>query len=303
MHVVFCVGRLLIVLLVGGCASSTGLARQESGCTVRRDAELPMRRERDFILLPARLNGHAVQTVLDTGAEISTISPSVAAQFDLPEDADSGRILRGVGGDVRTGSVLADRFGLDNLPGVPTRFSLSTADVLPGLTPPVVGLLGIDLLADRDLDLDTPNLRAALYSVRACPTFRPWRDGQGVAITRLASGLSLVVAEVDGSAVRALLDTGARTSFMTKRLAAALGVTDSMLAADPVSIKIGISQSEIDVRQHRFDQIALGPIRWHGPLVGIADVELPGVDMLLGIDLLGRQPIWISPSRGMLWLR
>jgi predicted aspartyl protease len=167
----------------------------------------------------------------------------------------------------------------------------------------VAGLLGADILAGHDLDLDPPMQRAGLYTVADCPGFLPWPDAAGVALTRSASGLNFVIVDLDGHAVRAMLDTGARGSFMTRRLAASLGITEAMLAADPIFTKIGISRSEIDVRQHRFASISVGSTTWRDAPVAIADVAVPGVDMLLGADLLGRQRLWISPARSMLWLK
>lgn len=297
------IGFLLASLQLAGCAGAFDPAGPVGACIVHRDADLLVRRERDFILLPAILDGRPVQMVLDTGAEVSTISPAVALSFGLVSDPLNGRVLLGVGGDVRTGSVLASRFAVGELPPQPQRFSVSPIDILPELSPPVAGLLGADLLGGRDLELDVPRSRAALYTLRGCPDFQPWPDPKGVALTRTQSGLGFVVVDFDGSAVRALLDTGARTSFMTRQLAESLGITDAMLADDPATVRVGISRSAIDVRQHRFERISLGPVTWRDVAVGVADVTLPGVDMLLGADLLSRQAIWISPARKMLWLR
>jgi predicted aspartyl protease len=299
----FCLTGVILALLLAGCAPRGEVAAENTGCRVRRDTEMAMQRDRQFMLLPATLESQPVRMVLDTGAEVSTISPAIARDFGLREDQANGRVLRGVGGDVRTGSVMARRFAIGTLRPGPARFSLGPSNILPGLSPPVAGLLGADLLDGRDIDLDAPGGRAALYTIKSCPNFHPWPGVSGTPMSRTPTGLDFVVADFDGNAVRALLDTGARGSFMTRRLAASLGITDEMLLADPISVKIGISRSEIDVRLHRFDQVTLGPVTWRDVPIGVADIPLPGIDMLLGADLLGRQRVWISPARGMLWLR
>ncbi len=283
--------------------TSAMAAAHAAGCDIRQDADLAIRRARELILIPATLNARQVQMVLDTGSEASTIAPDLATELGLVEDTAHGRELRGIGGNVRTGSVVANSFSIGQLRAKRSRFSLGATSLLPDQWPPVAGLLGADRLAGHDLDLDMPNLRAGLYTVRSCPKFQPWPGVEGVSLLRTKSGLSIVVVGVNDNAVRALLDTGARGSLMTRRLAASLGVTEGMLEADPVVSRRGVSGSPIDVRQHRFSEITLGPVTWRDVSVGIADVSIPGVDMLLGADLLGRQRVWLSPSRAMLWLR
>ena len=272
-------------------------------CDIHQDADLALRRVRDLILVPATLNDRPVQMVLDTGSEASTITPDFARDFGLVEDTARGRELRGVGGNVRTGTVVATTFAIGGIRARQARFSLSVTSLLPDELPPVAGLLGADRLVGYDLDLDAPNLRASLYTIRSCPKFQPWPGVAGVSLSRTKSGLSIVVVGVNDNAVRALVDTGARSSIMTRGLATSLGVTEGMLEADPMVTRRGVNGARIDVRQHRFAEITLGPVIWRDVAVGVADVAIPGVDMLLGADLLGRQRIWLSPSRAMLWLR
>jgi predicted aspartyl protease len=115
-------------------------------------------------------------------------------------------------------------------------------------------------------------------------------------------GLTFLPLTVDDRPVRALLDTGARASLMTRRVAAALGVTAPMLELDPERGGVGIGMASIELRQHRFDRVALGAITVRDMAVNVADMQLPGVDMLLGADWLGPRHVWISYSSGALFI-
>ena len=288
---------------LAACAAPPRLPPQVAACQIRPGANLALRQVRDFLLLPATIDGQPVQMALDTGAEVSTISPGVAARLGLPQDQTHGRVLMGVGGAIRTGSVVIPSFVLGDSPPQAVRLSLGAAEMLPGAEPPVAGLLGADLLAGRDLDLDVPSGRATLYTISSCPSFTPWEGAIGVPLASAGAGLQFVIADVDGHPVRALLDTGARNTLMTRRFARSLGVTDAMLAVDAGSAAVGVSRLQIVVRRHRVGHIAVGPVAWPDVTVGVADVRLPGADLLLGADLLGRQRIWISTYRRLLWLR
>ena len=293
---------VFLVSAVTGCSGRPEVHTDVVGCGLRADTVMAVNRELNVILLPAILEDEVVQMKLDTGAEVSALFPGTIADFGLREDNRTLRELDGAGGSVRAGSVVASRFAIGSLPPHPTAFSVGVRDLLPGRFPPVAGLIGTDLLWRHELELDAPNLRATLYSLDTCPAFVPWPMAKGVALTRTPSGLSFVVLDIDGHAVRALLDTGASTTTMTRRLAEALGVSSEALAADPGFVRFGLRDSRIELRQHRFDQITLGPVTWRDVPVGVADLHLPGVDMLLGADLLAQQRIWISPTRSMLWL-
>ena len=144
----------------------------------------------------------------------------------------------------------------------------------PPSVPTVAGLLGADVLAAYDVELDLPNGRMALYTPRDCAGFVPWPGAVAVPLARTRSGLAFVDAVVDGVTVRALLDTGARTTLLARATAASLGISQAALAHDPQRIGIGIGLGNIDVRTHRFAELGLpgamqrdvhGQCRRHAP--------------------------------------
>ncbi len=79
------------------------------------------------------------------------------------------------------------------------------------------------------------------------------------------------------------------------------GGVDISPAASPAG-GVGIGMANVEVRQHQFAELGLPGALMHDVTANIAEIRLPGVDMLLGADYLGRRRIWISYSTGRLFL-
>jgi predicted aspartyl protease len=273
------------------------------GCTMTRRAELDLHMSRNFMLAPVRLNGMPALLLVDTGAEASTLTPEAAAALHLPRDPKHNSVLIGISGPIRTENVRLHQLVVGDVERRDQSVGVGQMPAFPGQHPAVAGLLGADLLSAYDVDIDVPNRRMTLYSPVACDGFRPWPDAMAVPLMRTRSGLSFVDATVDGRAVRALVDTGARTTLISRHTASLLGVTDAELARDPERRGMGIGRGGIEFRQHLFNELGLPGAMGHDVVANVADLQLPGVQMLLGADYLGARRIWISYSTGRLFLR
>jgi len=301
----------LALLAVLGWLSACAAAPDSAGaptladpCRPQKRAELSLRDERNFLLAPASLDGQAATLLVDTGAETTTLTPAAVAALRLPPDPAHRRTLAGVTGTVASSSVLLRRLALGGKVVASSR-SVAVGDLpsLGGFDPPVAGLLGADMLAGYEVELDLRAGRMALYAPSPCAGYRPWAGATSVAFQRSKSGLIFLDAQVDGRAVRALLDTGARTSLMTREAAFALGVTAPQLAADEQRTGVGVGGGSAAFRLHRFGTFGVpGAVARDVP-VNVADLHLPGAEMLLGADYLGPRHLWISYATGRLFLR
>ena len=316
-HVVACPMRRLIacralalvaaLAALSACAAasdSAGLSLAEARCRPVKRAELKLRQARNFLVVPAMLDGHAATLLVDTGAETTTLTPQAAAPLHLRPDPTRQRTLAGITGNVRSASLTLPELALGGTV-VATAQSVSIGDLpsLDGLDPPVAGLLGADVLAKFEVELDLPASRMTLYAPSPCAGYKPWAQAVSVPFQRSRSGLAFLDAEVDGRAVRALLDTGARTSLMTRETALTLGVTPSMLAADQTRTGVGVGGGSATFRRHRFATLGVPGALDRNVAVNVADLHLPGAEMLLGADYLGPRHIWISYATGRLFLR
>jgi predicted aspartyl protease len=295
---------LLALLMVGlsGCASEAAV-RTGGECRLTEAAQVPLRSARNFLLAPVSVNGQPRLFVVDTGAQASTVTPEAADDLALPRDGRRSTTLLGVSGSVRSVNVIVRRFAVGDLLRTDKSFSVGTMPPFPNLQPPVAGLLGADVLADYDVDIDLPRGLMTLYGTNHCQGYIPFAARVSVPLQRADSGLAYLDAMVDGRRVRALLDTGARTTLLSRRTAEVLGVTEAILADDPERKGMGIGMAAIDLHRHRFAELGLPGGLQHDVPIDIADMRLPGVEMLLGVDYLGPQRTWISYSTGRLFVR
>jgi len=293
--------RLSVLLVLAACAAPA-LPPTHAGCRVQRRTDLKLTVARDFLLVPVTLDRARALLVVDTGAETSTITPEAVARLKLRRDGGHATLV-GVAGALQSETVRLQWLDLGGIVWPEPSLSVGALPPFPGAEPPVAGLLGADLLARYDVELDIPSRRMALYSVTGCGQYPPAGETDALPLSRTGSGLVFVSAMVDGQPVRALLDTGARTTLLSRRTAARLGVSGDMLTDDPTRSGVGIGLADVTVHRHRFNEVRLGSVVARRMVVDVVDLHLPGVDMLLGMDFLASHQVWISYATGRLFLR
>lgn len=293
---------LLGLLAWSGCAGVNDSLRQAGSCRITRNARIELTLARNFMLAPANLDGHPTQLLLDTGAAVSTITPQAATWLHLPRDPHR-LLLEGIGGQVLSDVVRAPTLELGGIILRDRRLSVGPIVSLPDADPPLIGVLGADVLGGHDIDLDVPRRRLGLYTVENCPDFHPWPQSSGLAVTRGSQGLLFTVVAIDGHAVRALIDTGARISVVSRRLAASIGVGKAALASDPLGNGRGFGAATMLLRRHRFARLQIGGLTVEQPVIAVTDHLFAGIDMLLGADVLGRRELWLSYPAARLYVR
>jgi predicted aspartyl protease len=297
--------RLPALLALLGLAAIAARPAAASVCLPVRRAELPVTLQHGFLLVPAALDGRQVMMVVDTGAEATTISPDAVKLLGLAWQP-SRTVLLGVGGTVRGGgTVRLQRLQLGGLVRDRLALPVSTLPPVDGAGQMVAGLLGADVLGGFDIALDLPRHTMTLYALPPCPGFVPpgYAAADGSELQPAVSGLLFLPARIDGSAVRALLDTGARHSLLDRLVAARLGVTGLDLAFDPVVRGRGVGSAALAFRRHRFAEVRVGGVAVRNMPVNVAALPIPGIDMLLGADWLAGHAVWISRAAKRLFQR
>jgi predicted aspartyl protease len=300
---------LLACLALGPAACAAAPAPRgpgplAAGCTLTKHAELALRNVRNFMLARVRLNDEDTTLVVDTGADTTTVTPTAVRRLGLKDDVGHSSLLLGVAGRVRSQDVRLRQMTLgDYVLRMDKGVGVGELPAFPGVTPPVSGLLGADVLSRFEVEIDLRAHRMALYSASGCAGYQPWPGAAALRIERPHSNVAFTTAQVDGQGVRALIDTGARTTLVTRRTALTLGVSEAALASDARFSGVGIGPSSIAFRQHRFDEIGVPGDTMRDVTVSVAELRLPGVDMLLGADFLGQRQVWISYSTNRMFLR
>jgi predicted aspartyl protease len=272
-------------VLLGGLCLAGGAAR----------AAVPMQMAGGQMVVPVVLDGQMARMVVDTGAERTVLTRAAVARLGLRLDPYVDSILRGAGGRLETyrnadvghaslgGMRLTQRAG--------AKLSLSVTDMALGAD----GLLGGDLLRHFTLTLDFAAGTLALGPAGSRA------GGNAVALRRLWPDLLLAPVRLDGRALVALVDTGAAGSMLNRRGMARLGLTPAALRGDRAA-EMGALGGRTAGWWHRFASCSVGSLSVPAPLMLVAEVPEPGFDMILGLDILGRQRLALSYGTLMMGL-
>jgi predicted aspartyl protease len=265
---------------------------------------MPLERAGHLMFVPARINGHRLRLLVDTGAERTTLTEAAAARLRLPHTVQYVTRTVGVAGmsasqdlavpgiDLGGAHVPVDRVAVG-------RFAL---DRLSGLR--IDGLLGADLLLGFDTDIDLPAHRLTLYQVRDCADARPpWRR-PAMAITGFGRSrdLMLLPFDLDGERGTAILDTGAQFDVVRASFARRTGLSDARMRSDPVIRLYGASPGMIRVPLHRFHELRVGSVVFHRPQIEVVPDDALRADALLGEEFLRGRRAWLSVTTGHLFV-
>jgi predicted aspartyl protease len=238
-------------------------------------------------LVRVDLDGRAARLLLDTGAERSVITHGAAIRLGLRRDPWVATTLRGAGGGIeRYANVLLRSAEADgNKLGPPGRAAPLSLPVTAAGLAGADGVLGADLLKQCTLDLDMTVPGLTLLPASAVTPGR-----SDVPLRILRQGLLLAPVRLDGRDLMALLDTGASASMVNRRGLHRLGLAPSQ--GGPVTTQaIG---GAFATHPARFSKFEIGTLHLAAPLFLTTMIESPAYDMVLGMDVLGRQRVILS---------
>jgi len=262
-------------------------------------AEAALRQTLGFLSVPASIRGVAVSLLLDTGAESGLITEEAAKRLALPADPTRFTRVEGTGGaGAVLPHVLLDQLTLGGLALAPQSLPVGPLPAIPRIDPQVAGLLGADVLAGFEVEIDGPGNRFALYEPGA-GCVPPW-PYESVPLHRTGDRLSLT-AHLDGRPVEALIDTGSLSIVLDTEAAARLGVSRAALARDPGGISGGVDMREVTYHWHHFASLAIGSVMIGNPVVTVTGVgrETP---MLLGASWFASRRVRLSFATGRMFI-
>lgn len=272
-------------------------AAEPSACSASSVAEVKLTDTLGFFSIPARIDGTLVSLLLDTGADTALVTPQAAHWLHLPLDPGQHTLLQGTGGDGGMApNVILRRLTIGRLTLRNRSIPMGVLPALPRIAPPVAGLLGADLLAAFDVEIDPAQKRFALYApgqISGDECRRPWHGASDTVDLQRRGNRLLASVSLNGHELLALVDTGARSIIVDTAAAAKVGVTADMLATDPGGITSGVDMREVTYHWHRFDTLRIGGETLHNPVLTVAPLQ-EHADMLLGSDYFARRRVWLS---------
>lgn len=290
------------IYLLLACLS---VARSNAACVVDSEAVIPVDFATGTITVPVEVNGITATFILDTGAQRSVVSEAAIQRLGLARDQWVGTTMTGIGGIERRPNANPRSLALGGVTLV--RRTLNHDDSLTvGVLPSgAEGLLGRDFLSLFDLDLDVPHRRLTLYRPHGCTgRFLPWTGQYKNLPVTISTGEAIIVAtRLDGKPLRALLESGASATLLAAPGIFRLGLLPTGLAGDPVERVEGLGPRAVRMHRHAFKALQVGEQVIDGPKIWVAPIRLaPIVDMLLGVDWISKQHLWISFSTQQLFV-
>lgn len=287
---------LLLVLLLSACVG-VGVER----CALEPVGMLPVRSINNVPVTVVGINERPSALILDIGSDITLLSRVAARRLGVAFDDRRSIQVSGAGGRASTSPapLRSLQFGDAVVPNV-------QAVVGRGLRPPFDGVLGLDVLAAFDLDLDARNGEVWLYRARppACAGAPPpWIGPYARLDTEQGgSGYLFVPAVLNGQPLRALLDTGASNTTVGLLAAAAAGITKADLLRGPASVTQSLDAAGIVVRPRRFRELRVGGDVIADPVLNVADLPPLAGDMIIGGDYLAARRVWIAVASGTVFV-
>jgi predicted aspartyl protease len=258
-------------------------------------------------LVTGTINGVDVNFVLDSGAFWSMITPAAAEQFKLPyrRPPDGLRVV-GVGGRADIRFTQVKDFAL-------TKTVFPDVDFMVGGNEPganAVGLLGQNFLSLADVEYDLANsaVRVA-YPSDECKkgSLAYWAGSGPYSETEIERPRQTVGNKTDAFAyvndvkVRVEFDTGAEISILSLQAAKRAGLVPGGEGVLPAGNLHGVGHGEIQTWIAPVRNFSIGGEQIKNTHLRIGDIDLPNVDMLLGVDFFLSHRVYVANSQQRLY--
>lgn len=305
-----CLASILLALL---CANANA-----DNCHIERQASLPIAFIGFVPTVPVHINRHLVSMGVDTGSTTTVLTPDTVKRLNLPQDYHShSNTFTGLGGNTHANTALLDSLefahAVELMKSVPViviggpheaqSSNALAASPSPGAT--MAGLIGTELLSNYDVEFRFPAHILNLYRVSNCDKITPPWEGRytAIPITLSETKRFVVPIELDGHQVTAIFDTGSSGLRISRSAALRIGVTQVMLARDPVQQGQRVGNQTYQVASHRFAQLTIGRETFSGPRIDVVPFPLTESDMLIGEDYMHARRFWLSYSTKTLFLQ
>ncbi|MBO9547352.1 retropepsin-like aspartic protease [Caulobacter sp.] len=240
------------------------------------------------LTVPVMINGQGpFQFVVDTGADRSVLTPSVAERLALPRGPDV--MVHGV-----SGSVLSQTALVTLLRSGDSRLTDATLPVLPFERIGADGLLGVDILEDRNIVIDFRKKQLEIR--RSSPvngSFRLPREVSVMADEKFGR-LTLADSRIAGARSLAFIDSGGGVSIGNMALARAIAARRRRSPDHFQPARLLTAGGEMLLGEFRVvPSITMGELRITNIPMAFADLHIFDVwglndrpAALLGVDVL-----------------
>ena len=232
-----------------------------SACTIVKIAELPIRVIGNKLIADATINGQKAGVLIDTGAMMTLILRPATDRLGLQRQEARGYRIFGMGGETKAESVLIDDFRLGQASRKGWRMLVAGEhEIAEG----AAVLLGEDFFSQVDVEFDLAHNAVRLFQPKNCEgvTLSYWttEEPSEVAIDPVYDYQPQIflTVHVNGQPVKAMLDSGAGGSVLTRSDAARSGVTPETAGVVAVPSGTGLGPKKVDMWIGLFDTVVIG---------------------------------------------
>lgn len=269
-------------------------------CKLGKIADLPVTMRGFSPMVRAKINGRDALFEADSGAFFSLISPGSAAEYGLTlTGLPSGFRVVGVGGSMTPSLTTVKSFTIAGVDIPKVQFLVGGSEFGS------VGLLGQNVLALEDAEFDLGHGMIRLMKSSHCEKvdLAYWVPQGGVySVLQTESGGGprphiIATIFVNGIRVRALFDTGASTSFLSRRAAARAGLKPGGPGVSEAGASHGIGRGYVETWTGPVASLKIGGEEIKNTRMRFGG-DLDEVDMLIGADFfLSHRIYWAQNAR------
>lgn len=286
-------------------AFSIGTAAAAEGCTMVRAPDLQVTMHGLTPRISVQIDGKDESLILDSGAAYSTLSIQTAERLNLPHYSDTNFYMEGAtGGRTATQVATADTFTIANVPIQHVDFVVVPVVWSDGIS----GVLGQNVLRVADVEYDLSDGIARLIRPMNCGDgpLAYWATSQPVSVVDLQSASALhphLIGPVllDGTAIRALFDTGGQHSIISLHAAKSVGITPQSPGVTPGGTISAMGGKPVRVWSAPIASVDIGGEKILHTHVLIGDIEDYNYDMILGADFFLAHRVYDDNTRNRLY--
>jgi predicted aspartyl protease len=272
------------VLCAGAPAPAAGECRLGSLETLHLDTGLLAP------VVAGTVNGTPVQALLDTGAALTILTPGAAERTGL-EVLPSRAKVYGVGGP---SAIYNTR--VEHLQFGPLHADQIDLSVVRDVKGPWDVIVGADVLLNHDLELALGAKEARVVLPTACKdAFLAYWSPEASAVAMhdvsVHDGRQVVTVEVDGTPLRALLDSGASFSVIDSVPARLIGLRPEQQNAATRTAVGGVGQMKVDFRIAPIATLVLGRETIRDTRIAVGDLFKATIDDRSSILLSDRNAV------------
>jgi predicted aspartyl protease len=269
-------------------------------------ANVPLTRDSTgHVVVPTYVNGKGPYNfILDTGADETGVYTWFAKSLQLP--TGNAKLLSGATGDERTttthlSTLVVDGHAIEDV----------DVDVFPARRDGAMlaGVAGVDVMARR---LAVMDFQCKTFELLPIQQARPDIVGTGATMIQagtIRDGNQLTFPiTINGAAGIAVLDTGARNTYINYKFAQAAGIHPDSPAFHDAPVR-GISMAAVPARVGPIETAHFAGITRHDAVVRVVDLPFfkgaglaSGPAMDLGLDLLRGTRLTVDYSSRRFWL-